>query len=69
MKKLTLVSALYVSVSLAAVPELDVDSISVPSLENILMLGKVEGRGRRGQQRMRWFDGITDSMDMGLVGL
>ena len=30
------------------------------------MLGKIEGRKRRGQQRMRWFDGITDSMDMGL---
>ena len=36
------------------------------SLENILMLGKIEGRRRRGQQRMRWLDGITDSMDMGL---
>ena len=33
------------------------------------MLGKVEGRRRRGQQRMRWLDGITDSMDMGLGGL
>ena len=33
------------------------------------MLGKNEGRRRRGQQRMRWLDGITDSMDMGLVGL
>ena len=33
------------------------------------MLGKTEGRRRRGQQRMRWFDGITDSMDMGLGGL
>ena len=31
-----------------------------------LMLGKIEGRGRRGQQRIRWLDGITDSMDMGL---
>ena len=36
------------------------------SLEKILMLGKVEGRRRRGRQRMRWLDGITDSMDMGL---
>ena len=36
------------------------------SLEKTLMLGKIEGRRRRGQQRMRWFDGITDSMDMGL---
>ena len=34
------------------------------SLEKTLMLGKTEGRRRRGQQRMRWFDGITDSMDM-----
>ena len=36
------------------------------SLEKTLMLGKTEGRRRRGQQRMRWFDGITDSMGMGL---
>ena len=34
-----------------------------------LMLGKIEGRRRRGQRRMRWLDGITDSMDMGLGGL
>ena len=33
------------------------------------MLGKIEGRRKRGQQRMRWLDGITDSMDMGLGGL
>ena len=39
------------------------------SLEKILMLGKVEGRRRSGQQRMRWLDGITDSTDMGLGGL
>ena len=38
----------------------------VDSLEKTLMLGKIEGRRRRGQQRMRWLDGITDSMDMGL---
>ena len=37
--------------------------------ENTLMLGKIEGRRRRGWQRMRWLDGITDSMDMGLGGL
>ena len=36
------------------------------SSEKTLMLGKIEGRRRRGQQRMRWLDGITDSMDMGL---
>ena len=36
------------------------------SLEKTLMLGKIEGRRRRGQQGMRWLDGITDSMDMGL---
>jgi len=34
-----------------------------------LMLGKIEGRRRRGQQRMRWLDGITDSMEVGLGGL
>ena len=39
------------------------------SLKKTLMLGKIEGRRRRGQQKMRWLDGITDSMDMGLGGL
>ena len=39
------------------------------SFEKTLMLGKIKGRRRRGQQRMRWLDGITDSMDMGLSGL
>ena len=39
------------------------------SYEKTLMLGGIEGRRRRGQQRMRWLDGITDSMDMGLGGL
>ena len=39
------------------------------SREKTLMLGKIEGRRRRGRQRMRWLDGITDSMDMGLGGL
>ena len=39
------------------------------SLEKTLVLGKIEGRRRRGRQRMRWLDGITDSMDMGLGGL
>ena len=41
----------------------------VDSFEKTLMPGKIEGRRRRGQQRMRWLDGITDSMDMGLGGL
>ena len=39
------------------------------SFEKTLILGMVEGRRRRGQQRMRWMDGITDSIDMGLGGL
>ena len=39
------------------------------SLEKTLMLGKIEGRRRRGGQRMRWLDGITDSVDMSLGGL
>ena len=39
------------------------------SFEKTLMLGKIEGKRRRGQQRMRWLDGITNTMDMGLGGL
>ena len=39
------------------------------SFEKTLMLGKIEGRRKRGRQRMRWLDGITDSMDMGFGGL
>ena len=39
------------------------------SLEKTLMLGKIEGRRRRGRRRMRWLDGITNTMDMGLGGL
>ena len=39
------------------------------SFEKTLMLGGIEGRRRRGQQKMRWLDGITDSMDVGLSGL
>ena len=39
------------------------------SFEKTLMLGKIEGRRRRGRQRVKWLDGITDSMDMGLGGL
>ena len=41
----------------------------VDSLEKTLILGKIEGRRRRGRQRMRWLDGIIDSKDMGLDGL
>ena len=41
----------------------------VDSLEKTLMLGRIEGRRRRGPQRMRWLDGIINSMDMGLGGL
>ena len=41
----------------------------VDSLKKTLMLGKIEGRRKRGRQRMRWLDGIIDSMDMGLGGL
>ena len=41
----------------------------VDSLEKTLILGKIEGRRRRERQRMKWLDGITDSMDMGLGGL
>ena len=39
------------------------------SLEKTLMLGKIEGRRKRGRQRMRWLDDVTDTMDMGLGGL
>ena len=44
-------------------------TIIAASFEKTLMLGKTEGRRRRGRQRMRWWDGITDSMDKGLGGL
>ena len=43
--------------------------VASDSFEKTLMLGKIEGRRRRGRQRMRWLDGIPDSMDMGLGGL
>ena len=48
---------------------LQVKNLSEASFEKTLMLGKIEGRRRRGRQRARWLDGITDSMDMGLGGL
>ena len=43
--------------------------VRLQAREKTLMLGKIEGRRKRGLQRMRWLDGITDSMDMGLGGL
>ena len=53
----------------AETPILDHLMRRADSLEKTLMLGKIEGRRRRGRQRMRWLDGITDSMDTGLGGL
>ena len=50
----------------AETPTLWPRDVQSESLEKTLMLGKIEGRRRRGRQRMRWFDGITDSMDVGL---
>ena len=53
----------------AETPVLWPSDVKSDSFEKTLMLGKMEGRTRRGPQRMRWLDGISDSMDMGLGGL
>ena len=53
----------------AETPILWPPDVKSDSFEKTLMLGKIEGRRRKGRQRMRWLDGITDSMDMGLGGL
>ena len=53
----------------AETPILWLPDVENDSFEKTLMLGKIEGRRRRGRQRMRWLDGITDTMDMGLGGL
>ena len=53
----------------AETPILWPPDVRADSLENTLMLAKIEDRRRRGRQRMRWLDSITDSMDMGLGGL
>ena len=53
----------------AKTPILWPPDVKADSFEKTLMLGEIEDRRRRGQQRMRWLDGITDSMDMGLGGL
>ena len=53
----------------AETPILWPPDVKADSFENTLMLGKIEGRRRRGQQRMKWLNGITDTMDIGFGGL
>ena len=61
--------SLLLKLTALAIQNLIQASKGADSFEKTLMLGKIEGRRRRGRQRMRWLDGITDSVDVGLGGL